>query len=218
MARIITPTSEGKPPKPEPIPSRGPETGGDIDVSWFEDIFGLTTPGHALQAPLSMATKVLDIGGVGLGEEFDQTPPKTAYEPGLQRVPSQGVRNDLAWLRMVFPFVPIMPFPDDVVSVVLTTASVAYDMNLPDGTVIVNFDADGPDWWISNYGRAAIPNVNSTPTSGGDWINAYNGSAMVHPPNTQYFYTGSMRQISLVSATAGRIVQARCWIPPGRPR
>lgn len=202
--RIIKPNAEGTQPVDDPMPSWGPETGGTIEpsVEWSKVI----TP------PASMSGAVLDIGQAGLGEELDKVDPLTAWLPSRQSVATQGPRNDLGYIRSLFPFLPIMPFPNDVVSVVLTTASLAVDLNLPDGTIIVNFDADGTDWYISNFGRAVIPNVGA-----GD-SNNQGATAMVHPPNNVFFYTGSLRQISCFSPTAGRIVQARCWITPVRMR
>lgn len=193
------------PPQRDPIPSSGPETGG---VYTPED-----NP-HLQQAPLSMETAVLDIGARGLGEELDSVDPLTQWIPGRTPVPAQGPRFDLQYIRSVFPFLPIMPFPNEVVSLVLPTANTADNLNLPDGTIICNFDADGTDWWISNYSRAYVPTLGSgDPNSPTNLIAA---TPMVHPPNSIFFYTGSLRQLSCISTTPGRIIQARCWFAPVR--
>lgn len=203
----ITPRSGGRPPQADPIQSSGPETGGfytDEDRPFLS------------QAPLSMETAVLDIGARGLGEEMDSADPLTAWIPGRTPVPAQNPLTDLQYIRSVFPFVSIMPFPNEVVSLVLPTANVADVLNFPDGTVIANFDADGQDWWISNYSRAAVPTLGSgdpnSPT------NLIAGTAMVHPPNNVFFYIFGIKQLSCISTTPGRIVQARCWFAPIRPK
>lgn len=196
----------GTSPTVDPVQSSGPETGGQYTA---EDKPTLVQP------PLSMGKAVIDIGATGLGEELDSVDPLTQWIPGRTPVPIQGPRTDLTYLRSVFPFLPIMPFPDEVVSLVLPTASTADWLNLPDGTVLCNFDADGQDWWISNYSRAAVPTLGSgDPNSSTSLVV---GTSMVHPPNNVFFYTGSLRQLSCISTTAGRIIQARCWFAPVRP-
>lgn len=156
---------------------------------------------------------VLDIHGGIIDDTVSEVMDTTAYSPGLQTVAAEGARFDLHYLRMLFPYLPIIPFPDNVATVVCTAANTPYNIDLPDGTVIANFDADGTDWWLSNFGACVIPTAHVV---GG--INISDQLTPLAHPSNWWFYTGSARQFSVASTTPGRIVQAKCYYAKQRPK
>lgn len=146
-----------------------------------------------------------------LSEELDSVPPTTSFAPEFQRVSPEGPRQDLAYIRSRFPFVPIMPVPDDVVSIVCAVANQAYQLPLPDGTTIVRLAGDGQDYWVNfEHQFITLANMNN-PTS-----DALRNQSLFRP-DYSYFYTGKLTELSVGSATPNRVVQAACWITKVRP-
>lgn len=96
----------------------------------------------------------------------------------------------LSALRAQNPFLPIVPFPNSVVNVMLT-AYVPQDINLPQGTKFINIRSTG-EYFASRNGVAQLPAT--TPSSD-------NGSTSFDP--SQYIYVEEIRQFSLVSSMGG---------------
>src|SRR5437868_1076512 len=88
-------------------------------------------------------------------------------------------------LRAQNPFIHIMPFPNEVVAIVLG-AGVPTDINLPEGTKMVLFTGDG-NYFISRKGNAELPASQNY------------GGGSVFKPEGQYYYTEEIKQFSAIS-------------------
>jgi hypothetical protein len=164
---------------------------------------------------MDVQNRFIDIGAVGLA--LDQVPENTAWQPQGEPVAVKNPRADLAYLRALFPFVPIWPLPDYTISVVCTVAGQSYDINIGAETIVCAFRADSvgittvADWWINPKGNAAVPTLaNNDPNSDGR-------NQAIQSPTGQLWYVGQLHTVSVCSTTAGRIVQALCWLAPRRP-
>ncbi len=159
---------------------------------------------HGIQFP------IVDVAA--LDDNFQHVPEETAIFPNGQIVASEGAFADLDHFRLLFPFMPIMPVPTNIASVIVTVANTAYPLTFPDGTQLVHFAGDGTgDYWISFDGAAAVPTQPIIDANPG-------GKLAFFKPDYTWFYVSGMRQISVTSPTAGRIVQAHCYIVNSRPK
>lgn len=164
------------------------------------------------------ANRFIDVSGPSIDGDLDSVPALTAWFPeGLERVAVKNPRADLAYMRALFPFVPIWPMPDLVVTNVLVNANQSYDLNLPAEAVVIAFAADTnvlADWWISTKAAAAVPSVlNNDPNSDANRSTSINGVWIAN----RLIYVGQLKTVSAVSTTANRTVQVMCWLAPRRP-
>ena len=138
--------------------------------------------------------------GEGYGEG-EQSPYEALDLSGEheRRVTPLNPITDLMQLRAQFPFLPVLPFPRSLVTAVLT-ANVAQDIQLADGTTVVQFFADG-DFYLSVAGNAVVPTSSNV-------SNAFS----LYKPVGVLWYARGMRGVSVASATTGRVVQAHCYI------
>lgn len=125
-------------------------------------------------------------------------------DPNLDYVATpQGPRNQLMHLRAMFPYLPIMPFPPQSVSIALTQ-NVAYDVNVPDGSCVMLLDGNN-DFYASLHGRAETPGVDGL-------------SKSLYKPVRYPFYVGNVRQFSIIAPNANTIVTAMFYIYDELPR
>lgn len=117
---------------------------------------------------------------------------------------NQGPNADLASLRLQFPFLQIIPFPPRAVSVKLTVASQAYNIDIPDGTSLIKMKGNG-DYYVSQNGNAEVP----FETPGGSIQ-----SQSIYKPEEYLLYVGGIRQLSVISPFANTIVTVLCFMNP----
>lgn len=122
--------------------------------------------------------------------------------PGVATVP-QGPRNDLASIRMQFPFVPIMPYPAPAAGVILA-AGAAQDIVFPQGTCVFILSGNG-DYYASVQGAAELPTAANV-----------GQNKSVFRPEFAWFYTQA-KSISVIAPNANTYVQALCYIPTQLP-
>lgn len=113
----------------------------------------------------------------------------------------RGPINDLMRFRQQFPYVPIIPFPPQVRTVVLA-ANVAKDIDIPDVVVAVLLRGNA-DYYISNHGNAEIP------------IDGLSKS--IYKPDGIMFFTGGIKNLSVI-APAACIVTLLGYAPSELPR
>lgn len=168
----------------------------------------------------SSAARMIDIFAPAMGEDLDAVPAMTAWNPEGERVAPNSPHTDLAAIRAFFPFLPIMPWPDDIVSVICANSNMAlspvstYDITLPAGTAVITFEADGNDFYVNVDGNALNPTIAAV---GNDPTSDNNRCQSVFAPRGRYWYVGPLHQVSVSSPTAGRVVQVWCWIIKHRP-
>jgi hypothetical protein len=169
---------------------------------------------------VNAASRIIDIFSPAVGEDYDATPPMTAWNPSGEKVsPSGNPHSDLVNMRADFPFVPIFPVPDDVVSVVCVNPNTAvspassYDVTLPSGTTVIAFEADGNDFYVNFDGNALNPSIVAV---GNDPTSDNNRCQSLFAPRNRFWYVGALHQLSVSSPTPNRIVQVWCWFTKHR--
>lgn len=123
--------------------------------------------------------------------------------------PVQSPDVDLSWLRVGFPYVPILPMPNDVVSVLLDGTN-AQDIDIPRSAVLVRFEGTTNDWVVGLFGQAEYPTATNSKAT---LTNPTANKSVVCPRNT-FFYCRGLGQISVNSKTASCVVSASFWLPP----
>jgi hypothetical protein len=137
-------------------------------------------------------------------KDLGPVPTETGVSPYPNVIaPPQGPRTDLAMLRQQFPFVPIMPFPSQIVGVLLA-AGVAQDLRFPPGTAVFILSGSG-DYFVSMQGNAAIPTAANIESN-----------ASIFRPEFSWFFTKSSG-VSVIAPNANTYVQAACYIPTDLP-
>lgn len=115
----------------------------------------------------------------------------------------QGPHNNLRRFRADFPYVPIIPWPREIRTIVLAQ-NAARDIEVPD-TVTAVFLRSSGNYYASNHGNAEIP-IDGT-------------SKSAYKPDGIMFYTGGIRTISLISPDVGGcIVTLMGYAPLEWPR
>jgi hypothetical protein len=99
---------------------------------------------------------------------------------------------ELSKIRANFPFLSIMKIPRSI-TVVCTDADTPYVLDIPDKAVIGTFQSTS-DFYVSFGGKAK--SVGSDMQEG----------QLVNPVYS-WFYIGNKRQLSVISPTAGAVVQ-----------
>lgn len=158
---------------------------------------------------ISELTPLNEVGSDG----FDSVNPLAGLVTlgGVQ--PAQGEVNDLALLRMAFPFLPILPVPFEVVSVVTDAGVTATDLLVPDGAVLGRFLGNG-DYYVSMTGNAVIPSAAEQAAS---IAQGNQPNKSMYKPEYTWFYLGGHRSFS-VKAPGITIVQLHCFSPRGWPQ
>jgi hypothetical protein len=141
--------------------------------------------------------------GYGEGEVSPLDALDMSGEHERRIVPLNPIR-DLMALRAQFPFLPVMPFPRSLVTAVLA-ANTPQDLQLADGTTVVRFFSDG-DFYLSVGGAAVVPTSTNVQTA-----------FSLYMPTGVLWYARGLRTVSVVSATADRVVQAHCYITDSWP-
>jgi len=136
----------------------------------------------------------------------------------------EGPHNALMMLRAEFPFLPIVPWPNDTKSLYLT-ANIPQDIKCPDqaklmmiSAKISNVNGEAP-FFMTNRGSAEVPNLtNSNPQLGGDFAGASAQSGSFTPWPGCMYYIGNIKDFSVIAPTTGTIVTAMFFIPRGYGR
>ncbi len=128
-----------------------------------------------------------------ISREFDTVDPAAAL--GMR---SSTPNRELMMLRAQFPFVPIMPPPNFVITKLLA-ANVAQNIDTPDMASIVRLFGDG-DFFASFGGNAIVPAAANVGWNDG-----------IARPENIFFYIKDKPQISVISATVNRVVTAAFW-------
>jgi hypothetical protein len=119
--------------------------------------------------------------------------PDTAISPGgdgQRFIEPQNAHTDLLRLRMKFPHLPIVPFPNSVKTVALQP-NAPVDISLPEQAVLCRFYGNG-EYYVSINGQASIP-LNQSDD------NSAQACMSVHKPEGVFFYLGNVKQISLIA-------------------
>lgn len=116
-------------------------------------------------------------------------------QPGSPIVQVQNVESDLAGLRAMLPFLPIMLTPRIIKTAFMAAANSPVDLEVPTSAALVKFR--GPlDYYVSFGGRAVVP------IAGGDIDNA-----SIYKPEGEWFYIGGVKSIGVVGPNANTLVQ-----------
>lgn len=128
--------------------------------------------------------------------------------------PAQNQFTDLMFLRSQFPYLPIMPFPNRSISVVLS-ANKAVDIRIPSGTSLIMFKGNG-DFYVSDKGNAELPdqagNANASQSD------ATNTAASIYKPENALWYTSGRSSLSLISPSDNVVVSMLCYFTENWPR
>lgn len=89
-------------------------------------------------------------------------------------------------LRAQNPFITILPFPNESVSLFLA-ANIPTDINLPSGTKMLMFSGNG-EYFVSRKGKAEIPALNSQVSTGS-----------IMNPEFCFFYVEEISQMSAIA-------------------
>lgn len=138
-------------------------------------------------------------GSLGFGEGQEQPVTSAGDLDAHVSVPDFNPLTDLFDLRHKFPFLPIMPVPNSVSTVVLDGAN-AQDLPIADGATVAMFLGSG-DFYLSLGGNAVVP------TS----INVAKAFSL-YKPDRFLFYVRGKQNVSVISPTNGVTVQAWCYI------
>lgn len=135
------------------------------------------------------------------GADLNATPfPEMATSPDYPGMQPATPDDILAYYRTVYPFLPILPLPASIVTVVLA-ANVAQDITIPDGTALAAFRGNA-DYYVSWQGAATVPAAAALPY--GEVI-----SKAAFKPEYAFFMLANNRQLSIV-APGNAIVQVHC--------
>jgi hypothetical protein len=131
---------------------------------------------------------------------------------GIGDIPMQGPTNDLAILRALFPFLPILPLQAHVAAVWLPTAGTPDELTFPDGTTLALFGLQATaiaSVLASVNGNAEILSAVNTPAK--KTGTASTVFSFVIPQTGMLFYVGNIKSLSVVSNVAGVGVTALCY-------
>lgn len=126
---------------------------------------------------------------------------------GIGDVTPQGPNNDLAFLRSRFPFLPIMPFPNNVAGVFLPVALTPDEIQFPDGTTLVLFRGSN-DYFVSLHGNAEVPSAANAPSAKSGGLRTVKS---IYKPEGFFFYVGNVKTVSVVAPNANTFVTVLCY-------
>ncbi len=140
----------------------------------------------------------------GQALDLDELPIETALgDPATGELfTPQGPITALMAFRQQFPYVPVIPFPPQVRTIVLAGNAVQ-DIEIPDMVEAVLFRGSS-DYYICDLGNADIPT-------------ATNISKSIYKPDGIMFYTGGKKSMSVI-APAACIVTMLGYAPSELPR
>lgn len=104
----------------------------------------------------------------------------------------QGPENALMKFRAQFPFVPVIPFPPQVRTVMLAP-NAPLEIEVPDMVEACMFRGSS-DYYICNHGNASIPVVGELRTD-------YQ-SKSIYRPDGIMFFTGGIKAFSIIAPAA----------------
>jgi hypothetical protein len=105
----------------------------------------------------------------------------------------------LSALRAQNPFLPIVPFPNSIINVMLPANGYPVDIYLPEGTKYINIRSTG-EYFVSRNGNAQIP----TSSISNDGRGCSFDSA-------HFVYVEELRSFSIVSSVANNAVCISCY-------
>jgi len=135
---------------------------------------------------------------------LSQTPLETGIGSpiGDKQFADQSAPDNLRALRLQFPFLEVIPVPARSVSVLLTNANVARDVQIPDGMVAIIMRGNN-DYYVSFNGAAGVP------------VDIGNNQSLdtqsVYKPEGYLMYVGNKRSISVIAPNANTIVTFMCY-------
>ena len=109
----------------------------------------------------------------------------------------------LAALRAQNPFLPILPFPNTSITMLLGAGG-TQNIDLPQGTKFI-FVSQSDECYFSRQGVAAIP---IAPVSGV----AKNDTGAFQIPNNVFFYVEEIRQLSVIAVNADTRIAIACYM------
>jgi hypothetical protein len=113
---------------------------------------------------------------------------------------SQRMSNPkLSALRAQNPFLPIVPFPNSIINVMLPAGGSPLDIYLPEGTKYINIRATG-EYFVSRNGNAQIPTSSVSNDGRGCSFDS-----------SQYVYVEELRSFSIISSVANNSVCISCY-------
>jgi hypothetical protein len=113
---------------------------------------------------------------------------------------SQRMSNPkLSALRAQNPFLPIVPFPNSIINVMLPAGGSPLDIYLPEGTKYINIRATG-EYFVSRNGNAQIPTSSISNDGRGCSFDS-----------SQYVYVEELRSFSIISSVANNSVCISCY-------
>jgi hypothetical protein len=113
---------------------------------------------------------------------------------------SQRMSNPkLSALRAQNPFLPIVPFPNSIINVMLPAGGSPVDIYLPEGTKYINIRATG-EYFVSRNGNAQIPTSSISNDGRGCSFDS-----------SQYVYVEELRSFSIISSVANNSVCVSCY-------
>jgi hypothetical protein len=113
---------------------------------------------------------------------------------------SQRMSNPkLSALRAQNPFLPIVPFPNSIINVMLPAGGSPLDIYLPEGTKYINIRATG-EYFVSRNGNAQIPTSSISNDGRGCSFDS-----------SQYVYVEELRSFSIISSVASNSVCISCY-------
>jgi hypothetical protein len=113
---------------------------------------------------------------------------------------SQRMSNPkLSALRAQNPFLPIVPFPNSIINVMLPAGGSPVDIYLPEGTKYINIRATG-EYFVSRNGNAQIPTSSISNDGRGCSFDS-----------SQYVYVEELRSFSIISSVANNSVCISCY-------
>jgi hypothetical protein len=113
---------------------------------------------------------------------------------------SQRMSNPkLSALRAQNPFLPIVPFPNSIINVMLPAGGSPLDIYLPEGTKYINIRATG-EYFVSRNGNAQIPTSNISNDGRGCSFDS-----------AHFVYVEELRSFSIISSVANNSVCISCY-------
>jgi hypothetical protein len=143
---------------------------------------------------VQMTQDLAATSAVQVGREVEQDSLDT-----LRNYAQRMSNPNLSALRAQNPFLPIVPFPNSVINVLLVAAGPPVDIYLPEGTKYINIRATS-EYFASRNGNAQIP----TTTVNND------GQACSFD-SSQYIYVEELRSFSVISTGANNALCVSCY-------
>jgi len=131
-----------------------------------------------------------------------------ATHVGDKQFVPRGPLHDLLILRQQYPFLPIMPLPPRVRTVIVTNIAQAVDLVIPDAAVLMQIRGSGV-YYMSSNGGARVPDATDSQAA----RDSSNENMSFYPADGMYWYIGGMKSISIAAPVVNTIVTAVFFSP-----